>query len=59
MDAEMQTIPGLIQTQFRFVDSQFARVRAEIADLKNHADDRFDAVLRAVAEVLAEQRSPG
>ena len=57
LDADMQSIPGLINTQFRFVDSQFARVRAEIADARRHSDDRFDAVMRVVAEGLAERRS--
>ena len=73
IDADKQTLPGLINTHFRFVDSQFARVRAEIADMhkeigdmhreiggmKLYSEDRFDAVLRAIAEALAERRSPG
>jgi hypothetical protein len=49
-------MPGLINTHFRLVESQFARVRAEIADLRNLSEDRFDAILRALAEALAERK---
>jgi hypothetical protein len=59
VDADAQTIPSLINTQFRLVDSQFARVRAEIADLKSFSEDRFNAVLRALAETLAEGKREG
>jgi hypothetical protein len=52
-DADLQTIPGLIQTQFRFQDTKLARLQA---DLTQHMDDRFDAVLRAVSEIVAGRR---
>ena len=55
LDADFQSLPGLINPQFRFVDTQFARLRTEVADLKSHSGDRFNAVLRALAEALAER----
>jgi hypothetical protein len=55
VDKDMQGIPGLIKAEFRLVDSRFARVMAELADLRTNMDDRFDAVLRAVSETIAER----
>jgi hypothetical protein len=65
-DSEVEALPGLIKTQFRFVDFQFARVRAELADLRTEVaemrtllEDRFDAILRAVAEAITERDKGG
>lgn len=55
VDQDMQGIPGLIKAEFRLVDSRFSRVMAEITDFRTAVDDRFDAVLRAVAETVAER----
>jgi hypothetical protein len=51
----MQGIPGLIKAEFRLADSRFSRVMPELSDLRAAMNDRFDAVLRAVAETLAER----
>jgi hypothetical protein len=56
VDKDMQAIPGLIKAEFRLVESRFARVMAELADLRTNMEDRFDAVLRAVAETVAERK---
>lgn len=52
----MGLIPGLIAAGFRQVDRRFARVFAEITELRNdvderfgHVDERFEAMIRAVA----------
>jgi hypothetical protein len=58
IDKDMQAIPGLIKAEFRLVESRFSRVMAELADLRTSMDQRFDAVLRAVSEIVAE-RKPG
>jgi hypothetical protein len=57
-DKDMQAIPGLIKAEFRLVESRFSRVMAELADLRTAMDDRFEAVLRAVAETVAERGKP-
>jgi len=52
IETDLALIPGLITTGFRHMDSRFARVFAEIADLRTHMDERFDATIRAVAEIV-------
>jgi hypothetical protein len=54
VDTDMQAIPGLIRVEFRLVESRFSRVMAELADMRTAMEARFDAVLRAVAETVAE-----
>jgi len=56
IDNDMEGIPGLIRAESRLADSRSARVMAEIADLRAAMDNKFDAVLRAVAEIVAEGR---
>lgn len=56
IDNDMEGIPGLIRAESRLADSRSARVMAEIADLRAAMDNKFDVVLRAVAEIVAEGR---
>jgi predicted nucleic acid-binding Zn-ribbon protein len=55
IDQDVQDIPGAINAGFRLVDSRFARVMTEIADLRRAMDQRFDATLRAIAEMIAKK----
>jgi len=52
MEAELGLIPGLVTTGFRQMDGRFARVLAEMTEFRAHIDDRFDATIRAVAEIV-------
>ena len=58
-EQDLQGIPALIKAEFRLVESRDARMRAEMADLKTqltqHMDDKFDAIMRAIAETIAER----
>ena len=58
----MQTLTVLIKTEFRFVESQFARVLSELDDLRTEHGQRLsrgeqaiEALPRAIAEMLTER----
>jgi hypothetical protein len=55
IDAELRALPKLINTGFRRLDSRFARVHADIGELKTVIDLRFDATLLAIAEMIAKR----
>ena len=56
IDADMQSLPDLIKTEFRLVESRFARVLHDMQQFKAHVDQRFDAMIRTIAEMLKEGR---
>jgi predicted RNase H-like nuclease (RuvC/YqgF family) len=45
IETDLALIPGLITTGFRQMESRFAQLRT-------HMDERFDATIRAVAEIV-------
>jgi predicted nucleic acid-binding Zn-ribbon protein len=59
VDEDLQGIPGLIKAEFRLIDSRFSRVMAEMAEfrtaIEQRLDERIDAVIRAVSEMIAER----
>jgi predicted nucleic acid-binding Zn-ribbon protein len=57
IDADIQNIPDLIKLESRLMDSRFSRLQSEMDRFKDHLDERFDAVIPAIAEVMAEHKS--
>jgi hypothetical protein len=55
MESDLAAIPDLIKAESRLSDSRIARLRAEMNDRFSHMDDRFDAVIRAISEIVAER----
>ena len=57
-DADLQAMPNLFKVELRLTESRLARALAEFrahVDLKfAHVDQRFDATVRAVAEIVKE-----
>ena len=53
-DADLQSIPELIKTEFRLTNSQIARLSRDVAELRE-APAKVDALPRVVAEILAER----
>lgn len=55
IDEDMRNIPNLINTHFRFVESQFSRVFTRLENLER----KVDAMPRVIAEMIAEQKKSG
>jgi hypothetical protein len=60
LDADMKSIPDLIKTEIRLVESRLSRTlhefRASVDKQFAHVDQRFDAMIRTIAEMLKEGR---
>jgi hypothetical protein len=71
VDTDVQAIADLIKTEFRLVESRLLRTQQgfrdqfddfladidrRLQDFRTHVDQRFDATLRAIAEMLKEGR---
>jgi hypothetical protein len=56
IDADMKNRPDLMKIEFRLVESRLARVLQDLQDFRSHVDQRFDAAVRAIAEMLKERR---
>ena len=61
----MKNIPDLIKLESRMMDSRFARMhsetdgfrsemRREMSEFRSEMNQRFDAVIRAVSELVAQ-----
>jgi hypothetical protein len=48
-DAELEAMPDLFKVELRLTESRLARA---LADFRAHVDQRFDATVRAVAEIV-------
>jgi hypothetical protein len=66
VEADMTTIPELIRIESRLMDSRFSRMQAEMdgfrkemrgemSGFRAEMNDRFDAVIRAISEIVAER----
>jgi uncharacterized small protein (DUF1192 family) len=53
-EADLQSIPELIKTEFRLTNSQIARLSRHVAELRE-LPAKVDALPRVVAEILAER----
>jgi hypothetical protein len=55
-DAELQAMPDLFKVELRLTESRLARAladfRAHVDQKFAHVDQRFDATVRAVAEIV-------
>ena len=57
-EEDMQSIPDLIRTEFRFANSQIARLSRDVAALRD-VPAKIDALQRVMAEMLTEQHKKG
>ena len=62
LENDINSIPELIRLESRLNDSRFARIhstmesfRKEMNDRFNEMDGRFNAVIRAISEIVAEK----
>ena len=52
-DTDLQAMPNLFQVELRLTESRLARA---LAEFRTHVDQRFDATIRAVAEIIKNGR---
>jgi hypothetical protein len=50
-DADLQAMPNLFKVELKLTESRLART---LADFRAHVDQRFDATVRAVAEIVKD-----
>jgi ElaB/YqjD/DUF883 family membrane-anchored ribosome-binding protein len=59
IESDLAAIPDLIKAESRLSDSRIARLRSDItsemADFRAEMNERFDAVIRAIAEIVVEK----
>ena len=60
LEAELNNLPDLIRVDIRTSESRLTRrlhsLETQLDDFRSHVDQRFDATVRAVAELLKPGR---